>query len=202
MDLFRPSHVPFLLALALVNGCGPALEISKNEKEPVAGTSTKAEGPSTPPSVEVGKTPDLDKLARLWQERMQDKSVSEPPVGPGDVIEISVPPIEELRARIVRISGDGTISLPFIGKVRVAGLTEEQLQETLVESLKQYMYEPRVAVFVREYRSRQVAVLGSVTKPGLYSLNSGGDTILDMLSSAGGTTIGADPRLYFTLIRQ
>jgi polysaccharide export outer membrane protein len=79
----------------------------------------------------------------------------------------------------------------------VAGLTEEQLQESLVDSLKQYMYEPRVAVFVREYRSRQVAVLGSVTKPGLYSLNTGGDTILDVLSSAGGTTTGADPRLYF-----
>jgi polysaccharide export outer membrane protein len=59
------------------------------------------------------------------------------------------------------------------------------------------MYEPRVGIFVKEYHSRQVAVLGAVFKPGLYSMNSGGDTILDMLSQAGGVTTGADPRLYF-----
>jgi protein involved in polysaccharide export with SLBB domain len=105
--------------------------------------------------------------------------------------------MEELRGRIVRVSGDGTISLPFIGKVYVTGMTEEQLREQLTNALKKYMYEPRVGIFVKEYHSRQVAVLGAVFKPGLYSMNSGGDTILDMLSQAGGITTGADPRLYF-----
>lgn len=58
------------------------------------------------------------------------------------------------------------------------------------------MHHPRVTLFIREYRSRQVAVLGAVEKPGLYMLASGSDTILDMLSLAGGVKEGAAPRLY------
>ena len=139
---------------------------------------------------------DLEKLAHLWRVRAQDKPFADYPVGAGDVIEISVPAIEELRARTVRISGDGTIALPFVGKLDAAGLTEEQLQLTLVERLKQYMYQPRVIVFVKEYRSRQVAVLGSVVKPGVYSVSNGADTLLDLLSQAGGIAPGADPKIY------
>src|SRR4051794_36462950 len=52
-------------------------------------------------------TGDIDKLTRLWQERSQDKTITDFPIGPGDVIELSVPAIEELRARTVRITGDG-----------------------------------------------------------------------------------------------
>lgn len=139
---------------------------------------------------------DLDKLAKLWLNRSQEKSFSDYPLGVGDVLEISVQPIEELRARTVRISGDGTISLPYAGKIQAAGLTQEELEQKLVEQLRQYMYTPRVTVFVKEYRSRQVAVLGAVTKPGVYSIGNGADTLLDMISQAGGTAPGADPRIY------
>ena len=111
-------------------------------------------------------------------------------------MEISVPAIEELRGRVVRINGDGTISLPFIGKFQAAGLTEEELKEKLTERLQPYMFNPRVVVFVKEYKSRQVAVLGAVVKPGLYSLTSGGDSLLDMISQAGGMAPGADPKIY------
>src|SRR3989304_5864646 len=117
---------------------------------------------------------DLERLAQLWEARSRGISTADYPVGPGDVVEISVPAIEELRGRVVRISGDGTISLPFIGKFQAAGLTEEELRQKLIVQLQQYMNSPRVVVFVKEYRSRQVAVLGAVVKPGLYSLSSGG----------------------------
>jgi polysaccharide export outer membrane protein len=143
-----------------------------------------------------GEKGDLERLARLWELRSRGKSTADYPVGPGDVVEISVPAIEELRGRVVRISGDGTISLPYIGRFQAAGLTEEELREKLAEQLRLYMYSPRVVVFVKEYRSRQVAVLGAVVKPGLYSLSSGGDTLLDMISQAGGIAPGADPKIY------
>jgi polysaccharide export outer membrane protein len=139
---------------------------------------------------------DLQKLANLWRTRSQEKTSLDYPVGIGDVVEISVPAIEELRTRTVRISGDGTIALPFVGKLKAAGLTEEELQQGLIERLKQYMYEPRVILFVKEYRSRQVAVLGAVAKPGLYSVTNGSDTLMDMLSQAGGIASGADPKVY------
>ena len=143
-----------------------------------------------------GEKGDLEKLARLWELRSQGKITSDYPVGPGDVVEISVPAIEELRGRAVRISGDGTISLPYIGKFQAAGLTEEELRQKLIEQLQLYMYSPRVVVFVKEYRSRQVAVLGAVVRPGVYSLSSGGDTLLDIISQAGGIAPGADPKIY------
>ena len=143
-----------------------------------------------------GESGDVQKLADLWLKRSQETGNSDLPIGVGDVVEISVPAIEELRSRMVRIAGDGTIALPFIGKMDAAGLTEEDLQQKLVERLQQYMYSPRVIVFVKEYRSRQVAVLGAVPKPGLYSMTNGADTLLDVLSQAGGIAPGADPKLY------
>ena len=143
-----------------------------------------------------GDNSDVQKLADLWLRRSKEKANADFPIGVGDVLEISVPAIEELRARTARISGDGTISLPFVGKIAAAGLTEDELQQNMVERLKEYMHSPRVVVFVKEYRSRQVAVLGSVMRPGVYSISSGGDTLLDMISQAGGMAPVADPTIY------
>ncbi|MFQ5684342.1 MAG: polysaccharide biosynthesis/export family protein [Candidatus Binatia bacterium] len=138
----------------------------------------------------------MDKLAGLWQARAQAEVVTDYPIGPGDVLEVSVPAMKELNDRTARVSGDGTISLPFIGRIRAAGLTEDALKEKIQTRLKKYMYNPRAVLFVKEYHSRQVAVLGAVQKPGMYSLNSGTDTILDMVSHAGGILPDADPRIY------
>ena len=185
--------IPF----AILSACVSALEMPPTaESKQDTQTSSKNDGGSPASASTVGITTDMDRLARLWRERQEEKSQTEYPIGPGDVIEISVPAIEELRTRTVRVSGDGTISLPFVGKLDVAGLTEEQLQEKITSSLLKYMYNPRVVTFVREYHSRQVAVLGAVLKPGLYSLNTGSDTILDMISQAGGMASGADPKVY------
>jgi polysaccharide export outer membrane protein len=140
---------------------------------------------------------DLERLADLWHRRTGETSNSDYPIGPGDVLEISVPAIEELRDRVVRISGEGTISLPLIGIVRAAGLSETELREEIRRRLEDYMYKPQVNLFVREYRSRQVAVLGAVAKPGLYNLASGADTLLDMIGLAGGMKEEAAPRILF-----
>ena len=57
------------------------------------------------------------------------------------------------------------------------------------------MRNPQVNLFVREFRSRQVAVLGAVQKPGLHNLASGADTIFDMISQAGGMRADAAQRI-------
>jgi polysaccharide export outer membrane protein len=96
------------------------------------------------------------------------------------------------------VAGDGTIALPLIGTIRASGLTEEQLREEIRQRLEtDYMYNPQVNLFVQEYRSRQVAVIGAVTRPGLYSLASETETLLDFLSLAGGMTAEAAPRIHF-----
>src|SRR5437867_3171597 len=188
------SRYAFMLAVVCVAGCATQTPNSSPADKSVVGVPQSREAFS--PASLVGDKSDLEKLAALWLKRSQEKANSNFPIGTGDVVEISVPAIEELRSRTVRLSGDGTISLPFVGKVEAAGLTEEELQQQLVERLEQYMYSPRVIVFVKEYRSRQVAVLGSVTRPGVYSISSGADTLLDVLSQAGGIAPAADPQIY------
>ena len=58
------------------------------------------------------------------------------------------------------------------------------------------MYDPSVVLFVKEYRSRIVSVIGAVAKPGFYSLSSETETILDAVAQAGGLTEHAAQRLY------
>jgi polysaccharide biosynthesis/export protein len=146
-------------------------------------------------TVEGRRATDLDRLARLWQQRTQEEGVSDYPVGPGDVLEVTVPAMEEIKDRVVRVSGEGTMTLPFIGTVQAAGLTEEELREALRRRLEQYMHVPQLNLYVREYRSRQVAVIGAVAKPGLYSLASETDTVLDMIAAAGGMMPEAAARI-------
>lgn len=143
------------------------------------------------------KTSDQERLEMLWKQRTQMPAMMDYPIGPGDLLEIDVAGVDELSNRSARVSGEGTIALPYVNIVRAAGLTEEELRAELRRRLEQYMYTPQVNLFIREYRSRQVAVVGAVQKPGLYSLASGTDTILDVLSLAGGMKEEAAPRLNF-----
>jgi polysaccharide export outer membrane protein len=93
------------------------------------------------------------------------------------------------------VSGEGTITLPLIGAMQVAGLTETEVRRSIRQRLETYMHAPEFNLFVREYRSRQVAVIGAVAKPGLYNLASQADTVMDMVASAGGMTLEAALRI-------
>ena len=110
------------------------------------------------------------------------------PIGPGDVIEIAVPGVDDLKDRTVRVSGNGQIELPLVGIIDTTGQTESGLRDKLKTALGKYMYDPQVDVFVKEYHSRQVAVVGAVRSPGLVVLTGAGETILDVITQAGGMT--------------
>jgi protein involved in polysaccharide export with SLBB domain len=153
---------------------------------------TAATGPAAPDSEQVQ---DNARLEALYQQRIREKSDSDFTVGPGDILEVSVPEVEELKDRSVRVSGDNTIALPLIGVVNVKGMTEQGVRDALKQRLDKYMYNPQVDVFAKEYQSRQVAVVGMVQKPGLYTMTSASDTVLAMISRAGGATSQASQRI-------
>lgn len=141
-------------------------------------------------------TAEAEILTKLWDKRTQEASLADYPLGPGDVLEISVPNLDEIQTFSARITGDGTITLPLVGIIQSANLTEEQLRNEIRRRLEaKYMKDPQVNVFVREYRSRQVAVTGAVQKPGLYNLTNGSNTVLDLIGLAGGMTPEAAPRV-------
>lgn len=144
---------------------------------------------SAPPPVD--NVQDTTRLDALYHSRTRGETVADYPIGPGDIVQISVPPIDELRERTVRVEADGSISLPMLGTLQAGGLTEKQLRAAINERLKKYMYNPEVDVFVKEYRSRQVAVIGMVNNPGLVTLTGPNESVLDMITRAGGLTATA-----------
>lgn len=122
-------------------------------------------------------------------------AVAERPLGNEDLLEISVFEIPELN-RTVRVSEKGTISIPLLGEVAAGGLTREQLERTLRERLSEkYVRDPQVSVFVREYGSKKVSVLGAVGKAGSYEM-LGPRSLLDLLAAAGGLTEEAGGEVY------
>jgi protein involved in polysaccharide export with SLBB domain len=136
-------------------------------------------------------------IVALWRQRV-DSPVRDLPVGPGDVIDISVPEIDELQHQKVRVSPEGTIQLPLVGTVEVAGLGESALHNALVQKLKVYMKNPRVELFVENYRSRGVAVMGAVQKPGYYDMADERETLVAMIGQAGGLSSGAAQKVMFS----
>jgi polysaccharide export outer membrane protein len=142
----------------------------------------------------IVNTKDELRLEELWQERTSDATLNEDySVGPGDVLSISVPTASEIQDRKVRVTAAGTIELPLLGLVHVAGLTEDQVADSLNQKLTYYLYNPQTSVFVDEYHNRAVAVVGAVNTPGLVQLNSPSETLLDVVTQAGGlSSLAAD----------
>jgi polysaccharide biosynthesis/export protein len=142
-------------------------------------------------------------LDRIWQQRSAElSSTKDYPIGPGDVLTVSVPQMEELQDRKVRVTPLGTVELPLVGSVRAGGLTEEQLEAELDQKLNNFMYNPQASVYVNEYHNREVAVIGSVNHPGLVLLNSPSETILDVLTQAGGLASTAADEIVLIPVEQ
>ncbi len=108
-------------------------------------------------------------------------------IGAQDLLEIRVFQLDQFN-QTVRVADDGTIALPLLGKIPVAGLTREQVEKEIATRLgARYVNDPQVSVFVKEYRSRRIAVTGAVQKPDTYEM-LGSRTVLEMLAMAGGVT--------------
>ena len=105
-------------------------------------------------------------------------------LGPADVIRVNVWKNNDL-SQTVTIGPDGFVSLPLLGEVHVAGLSANQLGQTLSGQLSTYVVNPQVTVSVVDIRSRQVYVLGQVGKPGGYPLIAPLN-VLQLIAEAGG----------------
>ena len=106
-------------------------------------------------------------------------------VGAGDVLRITVFEHKNL-STVDRITENGFILMPLLGPVKVGGLTVPKVSKKLSALLADgYLVHPMVNVFVKEFRSKNVVVLGQVKTPGLIELR-GPTTLLQLLSKAGG----------------
>jgi len=125
-------------------------------------------------------------IAQKTHDFRKPSSVADYRVGPEDLLEIDVFGVPDLKTT-ARVSARGYIKLSLIDKIEVSGLTVSALESLISKKLEKYVREPVVSVFVREYRSQQISVLGSVKDPRAYYA-TGQKYLLDMLSQAGGLT--------------
>jgi polysaccharide export outer membrane protein len=106
-------------------------------------------------------------------------------IGRQDLLEVTVFDLKELD-QTVRVADDGSITLPLLGRLQVAGLTKGDLEALIAKLLEErFVRNPQVTIFVKEYESKKIAVSGAVKKPDTYEM-LGEKTLLEMISKAGG----------------
>ncbi|HZM37362.1 MAG TPA: polysaccharide export protein EpsE [Burkholderiales bacterium] len=108
-------------------------------------------------------------------------------LGVGDAVRVSVFQQPDLTTE-TRVSERGTIDMPLIGEVKVDGLATGSAAAKIAAQLKQgkFLKNPQVSVALITLRSRQVSVLGQVTRPGRYPLDDTSSRLADVIAAAGG----------------
>ncbi len=156
----------------------PKAPVAVNIPSPPADTSsakaaTGEPQPISPATLRVGPAPAGQVVADDYR------------IGPSDLIEIQVFGVDTLR-REVRVNSRGVISLPLIGPVIVGGLTGDEAETLIAEKYaKDYLQDPQVSVFIKEYTSQRITLEGAVARPGIYPIR--GDTsLMQAIAIAGG----------------
>jgi polysaccharide export outer membrane protein len=109
-------------------------------------------------------------------------------LGSGDVVKVTVFGQDDLSGEFT-VDGQGMVSLPLIGNIKIGGLTVRQAEKTVVGKLKpDYLKNPRVSVEVLNYRP--FYIIGEVKKPGSYPYVSG-MTVINAVALGGGFTYRA-----------
>ncbi len=113
-------------------------------------------------------------------------------LGPGDVFTLRIVGENDLPDEF-QVASDGTVDFPYIHRVDVSGLEPQELARRIRDELvaARILTDPSVIVSVKEYRSKNVTVLGKVRKAGSFPLSTG-MTLLQAISQAGGLSATAN----------
>jgi protein involved in polysaccharide export with SLBB domain len=138
-----------------------------------------------------------DKLSQL--ARSVHTPVHDYAIGRGDAVSVEVFDVPEL-SRTLRVSQTGTIGIPLVPvRLYVVGLTEIQLQQKIAEVLEAQglVSHPQVSVFVTEKRSKPIAVVGAIARPGVIQADRP-ITLIEALAESGGIAGDAGDTVLIT----
>jgi len=201
----RPAATSFaaVLLLAPFGGCAPGAKPAAN--------AARAQAAPAVPAGDLMSSQDRTRLEALAAARANGPSDDGYRIGPDDLLDIRIPDVLDGQgagpvgrqapgtpgpatvaaapaSQGLRVNDRGDVTLPFIGSVHAEGLTTTELEAEIARRLVSdgILRQPRVSVQIAEYRSRVVAVIGSVERPGLYPLTRPRATLADLIWAAGG----------------
>jgi len=114
----------------------------------------------------------------------QEAASSDYRIGARDIVEVHCLELPELNLDR-RVSDSGTIDLPYIGEIQVAGSTATEIRDRIANALTKYVNQPNVMFAVKEFNNKPVSVFGAVLRPGSLSM-SGKWTLMQAITAAGG----------------
>jgi len=109
-------------------------------------------------------------------------------IGSGDQIDMNVFNVPEMAQR-QRVDDNGNYSVPLVGPIHLAGLSIQEAQSLIASKLEagHYVRQPSVSLFISDFATQGVSVMGEVNKPGVYPV-WGERRLFDMIAEAGGVT--------------
>ena len=116
-----------------------------------------------------------------------------------NIVVVGFPGVDVVPSGIV-IGPDGYVNLPYIGSIKLAGLTVPEATQLLKDKLSEYVKIPSLSVMVTAYGPRKVYVLGEVANQGIYSLGSDYMNVFAAISSAGGIKPKGRPK-HIAIVR-
>ena len=167
----------------------------------------KDQNPAVPGSIELNNR-FIDGYTPL-QDNSRNLNENAYILGPGDILQLNIFSAPELSGTLPILS-DGSVSLPLIGSVRLAGLTIQQSSMWVQALMAKELLNPDIQLTVSSPRPLQISLIGQVQRPGIYTISSGQSnpaqsgtseftssgislpTLVTAIQTAGGITLEAD----------
>jgi polysaccharide export outer membrane protein len=195
VDIVRSSRTRYLITAVLL----ASLAVTSRAQAPTPSTSGLPTGVvKIPPARDTKNYPNPKEAPPVWNgaDSSLVAGAGSPaplagPIVPGELLDITEYHTPEFHLS-VRVSAAGTVTLPMIGDIHLAGLDESAAARAVADALvaKGMLLHPQVTVLVTAYVGQDVTILGEVGRPGVYPY-SAHHRLFDLISAASGLNLTA-----------